>query len=443
MIHKGFSGSAGTAIIIFTLLLCSALITAPVSAATKYLGGAPSFSAAVNGVNEFSPGNDATISILVKNTGLNPLKQLNRGTIDAEDLPNTAKFVTIGLTSASDAVIVKTDPQMVGDISGNGKTVTVQFNAKISANATAGEYQLPLSIRYKYPQVIEQEVADTFQFTYNEAEDTLPVTIRIKPHVKVGILEAVPEDLSAGSQGYIHLKIQNNGPENGEMTSVRLLRNGQSPIIPTDSTLFVGSFPSGGIIECRYKVSVAKDATNQSYPVDVAVTYTNREGAIVTSPQETVGVSVKDKNVFSVISPVPEVQSGTGRAIMVQYRNNGDTTAYNAQARISSHTPITMSDNDAFLGDLEAGKSAVARYEITADESAEPTVYSFDSKIRYRDAFGNSQESDTIVVTIQVLPAKTGMVAGLPVSVVIPGIALVIIAALIGLRIYRERKRLK
>jgi hypothetical protein len=41
MTHKGFSGSAGTAIILLTLLTCSALIVAPVSAATKYLGRAP------------------------------------------------------------------------------------------------------------------------------------------------------------------------------------------------------------------------------------------------------------------------------------------------------------------------------------------------------------------------------------------------------------------
>jgi hypothetical protein len=443
MAHKGFSGTAGNAIIIFTLLICSALIIVPVSAATKYLGGAPSFSAAVVGVNEFTPGEDATIIVLMKNSGLNPFKQLNRGTIDAEDLPNTAKFVTIGLTSASDAVIVKTDPQMVGDISGNGNTVTIQFKAKISANATAGEYQLPLTIQYRYTRVIEQAAADTFEFTYNKAEDVLPVTIRIKPLVKVEVIEAVPEGLSAGSQGYIHLKIQNNGPENGEMTSVKLLRNGQSPIIPTDSTLFAGHFPSGGIIECRYKVSVAKDATNQAYPVDVAVTYTNREGMVVTSASETMGVSVNDKSVFTVVSAAPAVPRGNSRTIEIQYRNNGDTTAYNAQARITSHSPITISDNEAFLGDLEAGRTTIARYEITADDSAEPGVYTFDSKIRYRDSFGNSLESDTIDVTIRVIPAETGRVAGLPLSVVISGIALVIIGAVIGLRIYRDRTRLR
>ncbi len=442
MTHKGFSGSAGIAFIVVTLLTCCALIVAPVSAATKYLGGAPSFSAAVSGVNEFAPGEDATVSILVKNSGLNQVKQLNQGTIDAEDLPNTAKFVTIGLASASNAVIIKTDPQMVGDIPGNGNDIIVQFKVKISTNATTGEYQLPLSIRYKYVRVINQEAADTFEFTYNEVEDTIPVTIRIKPQVKLEVIEAVPERLSAGSQGYINLRIRNNGPENGEMASVKLLRNGQSPIIPTDSTLFVGNFPSGGIVECRYKVSISKDATNQMYPVDVAVTYMNREGTMVTSPPETTGVSINAKTAFTIISPVPEISRGTTRTIEVHYQNNGSSTAYNAQARITSHSPIIISDNDAFLGDLEAGRTAIARYEITADESAEPGVYTFDSKIRYRDADGSSLESDTIDLTIRVIPAETG-VAGLPVSVVIPGIALVIIAAVIGLRIYRDRTRLK
>ncbi len=413
MTPKGFSGSAGIAIIVLTLLMCSALMVASVVAATKYPGGAPSFSAAINGVNEFTPGQDATISILVKNSGLNPMKQLDQGPIDAEDLPNTAKFVTFGLTSGSDAVIIKTDPQMTGDIKGNGNTVILQFKAKISANATAGDYQLPLSIRYKYTQVINQEAADTFQFTYNEAEDTLPVTIRIKPQIKVEVFEAVPEGLSVGSQGYVNLKIMNTGPENGEMASVKLLRNGQSPIIPTDSSLFVGSFLSGGVIDCRYKVSVSQDATNQTYPVDVAVSYTNREGTIVTSPSTVAGVPVTAKMTFIVTSPAPEVTSGTGRTIEVQYRNDGKVTAYNAEARISPHNPVSITDNNAFLGNLEPGMTASARYVIEADAAAEPKTYTFDSSIRFRDVLGNSLESDTMPVQITVVPTASGA-SGIP-----------------------------
>ena len=438
MIHKGFSGSAGTAIIVLTLLMCSALIVAPVTAATKYLGGAPLFSVAVNGINEFTPGEDATISILVKNSGLNPMKQLDQGTIDAEDLPNTAKFVTLGLASGSDAVIIKTDPQMIGDIQGNGNTSIVQFKAKISTNATAGEYQLPLSIRYKYTRVINQEAADTFQFTYNEAEDILPVTIRIKPLVKIEVIEAMPEGLSVGSQGYINLKIMNTGPENGEMTTVKLLRNGQSPIIPTDSTQFVGSFPRGGIAECRYKVSVSTDATNQTYPVDVAVSYTNHEGTIVTSSSETVGVLVNNQTAFTVISVTPEVSLGTSRTIEIQYRNDGTVTAYNAEARIFPHNPVTITDNNVFLGDLEPGRTASARYDIQADAAAELKTYTFDSSIRYRDVLGNSLESDSVPVQIMVVPAASGT-SGIP-GGLLAGCMIAGIVICIAFLVYRKKK---
>ncbi len=441
MTHKGFSGSAGTILIFLTLLTCSALIAAPVSAATKYLGGAPSFSAAVVGVNEFTPGDDATISIVVKNSGLNLMKQLDQGTIDPEDLPTTAKLVTIGLASASDAVIIKTDPQMVGDISGSGNTVTVKFRAKISSNATAGEYTLPLSIRYKSPRWVKQEAGDVFEFAYDKAEDTLPVTIRIKPLVKIGVIEAVPEGLSAGSEGYIHLKIKNTGPENGEMAVVKLIRNGHSPIVPTDSTLFAGSFPSGGTVECRYKVSVSQDAMNQTYPVDVAVSYTNREGTIVTSSSETMGVPVNAKTIFSVISPVPEIPRGTSGSIEIQYRNDGNVTIYNAQARVTPHSPITMTDNSAFLGDMEPGMTARARYVIQADAAAEATAYTFDSNIRYRDARGNSLTSDTLPVKIAIVPAASAPSTQETVFRIVAGCIIAGIIIWIAVRIYRLKNK--
>jgi hypothetical protein len=431
------TGSSGTARVVITLLACIALMVIPVFAATKYTGAAPSFSAEVTGVNEFSPGQDATISIMVKNSGILPMKQLNVGTIDAEDTPNTAKFVTIGLSSGNDDLIIKTDPQMVGDIQGNGNSVIVKYNVKISSNATTGEYQLPLSITYQYPDVLMQESSDTFHFTYSKAQETIPITIRIKPQVRIDVIEAVPEPLSAGTEGYLNLKIRNSGPENGEKASVKLLRNGQSPIIPTDSTFFIGNLSSGGIIECRYKVSISKDATNQTYPVDVVVTYTNREGEVVTTSPETVGIPINRKTSFTLLSPVPEIPRGSSRTIEIRYRNDGIVTAKNAQARITPHNPVTISDNSAYLGDIAPGQIAVARYEIAADGAAEPMEYTFDSTIRFRDATGSSQESDVIPIKIMITPAASGNAfpGGLP------ALAGCIIAGIIGIAFLMYRKR--
>ena len=395
--------------IILTLLLCSALLCAPVSAATKYLGGAPVFSASVSGTNEFVPGEDVTISILVKNTGINQMKQQNIGTIEPDDIPTTAKTVTIGLASSDDAVIVKTDPQMVGDIPGNGVPVTVPFNVKISTNATAGTYELPLTIQYRYAKETEQDKADVFEYRYNDAEDTIPVTLKIKPEVKVEIVDAVPTDLSVGSEGYLNLTIRNAGPGDGEKTVVKLIRNGRSPIIPADNSVFVGHFQSGDVITCRYKVAVADDAISQSYPVDVTVSYTNREGVIVTSPPETAGILVKPKTSFSIVSPVAEVPAGTTDAVEVQFRNEGDSTIYGAQARIKPHDPVTIKDDTVYLGDIGPGMTKSAWFTIAVDDDAGAMLYSFDSSIRYRDTLDNSYESDTLPVQIRIVPAVPGI----------------------------------
>ena len=444
MVITNFSGNSNNAALtVIVLIICCAAIIAPVSAATKYLGGSPALSASVTGANEFSPGEDATISILVKNTGVSTLKQLDQGTIDYEDLPTTAKFTTIGLSSGNDVIIIKSDPQFVGDILSGGAGATVTFKAKISQNATIGEYQLPVTINYQIPNIERQEKADVYEYSYTSTSTTIPITIRIKPEVKIAVVEAIPDTLSAGTEGYITLKIRNDGPENGSKASVKLVRSGNSAIIPTDSTAFVGDFPSGGIVAGKFKVSASKDATDQVYPVDVLVTYTNSEGEIVTSKSESIGIPVNSKISFTVTSPVPSVAAGSHDTIEVQYRNNGNTTVYETQARITPHGDLTIDGNVAYLGEIRSGESATAKYEINVGGNMESGTYTFDSTLRFRDALGNSQESDTVAVTIKVLPAKTGTIAGIPSTILVAAIILVVIAAGIGYLAYRRKKSLQ
>ena len=428
-------GAAGAVPAILALLLISALAILPASAATQYRGTGPVFIATVSGTNEFVAGQDATIHIIVRNVGLNDLKQVGMGTIDPEDPQNTAKAVTIGLDSSGDAILVRTDPQMVGDIQG-GNSVSVDFRAKISSNATIGEYQLPLTLTYRYPKVMVQEQADIFEFQYNDGQDTLPVTIRIKPEVKVDIIGAVPEQVTAGSEGYLNLTIKNSGAEDGTMAAVRLARNGESPIIPATSSVFIGDFPSGSTITCRYKISVSKDASNQTYPVDIAVSYTNREGDVVTSDAATVGIPVNAKPSFTIVSAVPEIPRGSGRIIDVRYRNDGATTVYAAQARIVEHSPITVTDDTSYLGDITPGATATARFAVSADDTADPASYTLDSTVRFRDASDTSLESDTIHLPLKVVPGTSGI----PTAAIAAGlVAVLIIGGAVSL--YRRKNK--
>jgi hypothetical protein len=419
------------------LLMVAACCSLPVMGVTKYFGASPDMSASISGVNELSPGDDATISVIVRNSGVNFMVFNNSGALAQEDLPTTAKLVRIGLSSAGAPINIKTDPIAVGDVLSQG-TKTVQFNVKIFSNASIGEYQLPLTIQYKYLIVQDQEVSNTLHMQYQDATETIPLTVKIKPTLKISVLEAVPENLMVGTEGYLNLTIKNTGFVDGKKATVKIIRNGNSPVIPTDSSVFIGDFPVGSTITCRYKVAASSEAQQQTYPVDVAVTYVNAQGDTGTSVSDTVGVPVGGKINFNISGSAPALHPGETNVVNLNYQNTGTTTAYHAQARLNAVAPFSSSDTSAYLGDIKPGEQATARYALTVDDAATPTTYHLDTEVRYRDALDNSQISDSFTADVQVIPrpASDSVVRILPIIVVV---AVVVIGA--GYYVLVKRKK--
>ena len=412
-------------------LVCLLVCTLPVMGVTTYFGGSPQMTASVSGTNEFTPGEDAVITVVVQNRGVNSMKtdwiggntatpvttrpDLSRdnydnnyavwqgsGTIPRDDVPTTAKMVTVSLASGNAPVIVKSDPQNIGDLASAGSQ-TVTILTKITNQAREGEYQLPLTIEYTYLKNADQMAADVLQNNYVTTSETIPLTIRIKPEVQIEVIDVVAENLSVGTGGFVTLTIKNPGFEDGKKATVRLLRNGNSPIIPTDSSVFIGDFPRDGVVTCRYKEGISTEAGKQTYPVDVAVTYENRLGEVVTSGLETIGIPVGGKVTFAVVSAPPEISAGSDATITVQYQNTGQIPVYAAQSRISAVSPFSSTDNTAYLGDLKPGETATARYLMAAAGDAAVKEYFLDTERRYRDALDNSQVSDSSKVPVRVV----------------------------------------
>ena len=423
---------------IFVFLVLGLCCPLPVMGVTTYLGGSPRMSAALSGTNEFTPGQDASIKVIVWNNGVNDLKFVTKGTIDRDDLPTTAKMVTVELSAGNAPVMVKNDPQSVGDIKSQGK-VTVAIATKITSGAHEGEYQLPLTIRYTYLASSDQDSTDILRYNYRQVNETIPITIKIKPQVHIEVLEAVPENLNVGSEGYLNLKIKNTGFEDGRKATVKIVRNGASPIIPTDSSVFIGDFPHNGTVTARYKVAISSEAEKQTYPVDVVVMYENRDGDMVTSASDTIGIPVGEKTAFAITSGTVQVIQGSQSVIQVEYQNNGTTIAYHSQARLLAVEPFKSSDDTAYLGDLKPGEKATAHYQISVDNAAVAREYMLDTEVRYRDALDNSQVSDTFNVPVQVQekPASGGL---MPVLAALGVIALTGIGAGYYLLVMRKKK---
>ena len=193
---------------IFLFLVLSLVCTLPVMGVTTYFGASPQISAAISGVNEFSPGQDATITVIVQNSGISTGKSVeypcimgstqticdSAGPIQRDDDPTTAKMVTVGLSSGEAPVVIKSDPQNIGDIASQGQ-VPVNIVVKITQDATIGEYQLPITVGYTYLAASNQPATDTLESTYLRENVTFPITIKITPTVQIKVTNSVAENL--------------------------------------------------------------------------------------------------------------------------------------------------------------------------------------------------------------------------------------------------------
>jgi hypothetical protein len=382
------------------LIICAFLMV-PAMAGTIYTTGSPNLSAHISGTNEFSPGNEVQVPIIIENNGLNELELVQSGTVPRDDLPNTAKFVTAALYADDAPLVIKSDPRMLGDINGT-RNASAVYTIKINSNAPGGSYILPLAINYSYLSRADQYGVDTIQYTYKQVNQSIGIPITIKSDVSIDVLSALPEHLNVGSEGYIDMRIKNTGTGDGKKAIVKILPNVNSTILPTDNSVYIGDFLSGSIAEARYKVSVAGDAERQTYPVDVVVVYENTEGDLVTSRTSTIGIPVGGKVDFAIVSPPAEMNPGDKKVITVEYKNIGETKVYSARGRISPVDPFTSIDDIVYLGDIDPGKSAIASYEVRVDSSATMKEYGLDAEIRYMDALDNSYVSDTMKVKVDV-----------------------------------------
>ena len=172
----------------------------------------------------------------------------------------------------------------------------------------------------------------------------------------------------------------------------------------------LGIFPTNGIVTGRYKVAVSSDAAQQTYPIDVAVTYENRDGDVVTSASDTMGIPVGGKMAFAVSSDTVRLVQGSENVITVEYKNNGYHNGLPFTGTHFRSRSVYESDDTSFIGDLQPGATASARYQIHADDAAEIKTYLLDAESTVRDAQDNSQVSDTFKVPILVEPKPVSRV---------------------------------
>lgn len=398
---------------LISIILAICTIT-PALAGTKYMAGSPDLQVHIEGTNEFSPGDEFDLRLNVENTGLNTFKIAESGLIDPPDLSSTAKHLTADMEAGNVPVIIKADPQVLGDLLANG-SVTAQFHIKILQDAPAGIYQIPVTLHYTYLYQQEQTGLDTLAYRYKDTTKTVNILIRIRPAMQIMVSVTGSSKLTPEIEGYIILTIQNTGSEDGRNATVRILASNKSPFTPTEGSEYIGDFNRGVSTNCRFNLLVSRDAEEKNYPLDIVVHYKNSDGDYVDTKTETIGISVGRKVSFNATPVSASLVPGTKSVLTVQYGNTGGTTVYDAQARIHVLDPFTSNDDTAYLGTMSPGDVREVGFIISTDSAAAVKEYGLDSEITYRDSFNNELTSDPVKVNVRAVPlssiitGKTGL----------------------------------
>ena len=144
------------------LIVCAIISIAPVQAAgTKYMAGSPELSAYISGWNEVGPGDTVQLKVIIENKGVNEFKFIQSGVVDRDDLPNTAKFLTVSIAAGDAPIIIKSDPQMLGDLKGSSIASCV-ITTKVQSDAVPGYIQPPT-----YPEILLPLRCRTIRYRYH------------------------------------------------------------------------------------------------------------------------------------------------------------------------------------------------------------------------------------------------------------------------------------
>ncbi len=416
---------------IMILLVCAAFLIMPASAGVKYTSGSPDMDVKISGTNEFEPGSDAALTVIVSNTGEVGTKIIQSDVVTRDDMPNTARLVTIDLLENGAPIKVKTDAQMLGSIY-SGTTVPATFSITINKDAQPGTYTLNANLKYKYLYYAEQYGTDAMTYTYKDVDELVPLKVKIKENMQLEISNLKTDSMNVGVEGYITMDVKNVGAETGHDTVIRLNRADGSAIVPTDASSYVGEFAPGDVANVKFKASVSNEGEAKTYPVLVYATYKDTNGKDKKSDTETVGFKVGGKVKFEITSEAGSFRPGQKGNLVITYKNIGDTTAYNAQARISAVKPFSSNDDTAYLGNIAPGESATGVYEISVSADATEKDYGIDTEIRYRDTLDNSQISDSMKakVTVQ-YTGSLGDIFTSPIALTVIVFAILIVGYLV------------
>lgn len=269
-------------------------------------------------------------------------------------------------------------------------------------------------------------------FNFNEiatAEGSVGLDVVI-----VGLAEFTPEttsklDISVQNNNIID-KIETMAIQSGvshyygsAVSLTALLEKGDAPISIKTEKLLLGTLVVGQATPpVPFIIEVNENARPGKYQVTVVLTYRTlvltsekeegKKGADLDWSDRTetkeLEIEIKEDPLeFKIISTEAMLQPGVRTDINIMFKNNGSKIAYDSEVKLRAYSPISLTDDSAFLGTIEPGAMPTGTFGIKITGDAIPKEYALDAIIKYKDDKDSEYVSKELKVPIVVYPSSS------------------------------------
>jgi len=346
----------------------------------------------------------------------------------------TLTLRNVGSQAAHDARVT-VSPQGAQFVVGGGHPVTSyvgEWPAGAERNVTVGSSATPNAHAVNY--TLGARVVYTNGNGNTRASDNLTASVRPRPQQSFA-LSHVTGNLRAGTDGTVNATVTNEGPVAVSDAVVRIATQ-SADVTPKRAEYAVGSLASGATTNVSFPVEVTDSAKAGPRQFDLTVQYTNGEGKTRKSDALPADVQVAAKRDRFAVKPVDAaLTAGGGGTVTFRVTNNGDTPVTNVNAKVYADSPISASDDQAFVNSLAPHQTKNVTFRLAASGSALAKSYPVSMDFQY-DSGTETKLSNYYQVPLSVeKPSGNG---GLPVKL-IGGVVLLIVVAGLGYAYYRRQ----
>ncbi|ELZ86040.1 hypothetical protein C453_09493 [Haloferax elongans ATCC BAA-1513] len=297
-----------------------------------------------------------------------------------------------------------------------GENRTFVYDTSLSSESSVRGYALGVNVAYENPDGARLAYTDLAAGFIPVAEQSFSV-------------DEVTSTLRVGDEGRVSGAVVNDGGAIAKNAVVTLsLPEGTATATETEYAL--GDMAPGESVPFSFDVQVAGNADPGPRQFTATVTYRDADGERRSSDDIDLRVEVAPETPeFDVSVEESTVAPGQSTELRVTIVNARDETLRDISAKVYFEEPLSSSDTESFVSELEPGESATLVFRVAADGGALEKQYPAELDFRYEDESGETTISDAYRVPVQVESNEDR--SGLPFGLTLPllGAAVVVAAA--------------